>query len=107
MNLKIGGSKMERNELPDWLLKLDKEDIEFMKNFILESGSLKSIAKMYDVSYPTVRIRLNALIQKIELASQEENSGLVNYVKSLAIDEKISLEEAKKIINLYNSEKEQ
>ncbi|QIH77108.1 DUF2089 family protein [Macrococcoides canis] len=98
---------MERNELPDWLLKLDKEDIEFMKNFVLESGSLKSIAKMYDVSYPTVRIRLNALIQKIELASQEENSGLVNYVKSLAIDEKISLEEAKKIINLYNSEKEQ
>lgn len=97
---------MERNELPDWLLKLDKEDIEFMKNFVLESGSLKSIAKMYDVSYPTVRIRLNALIQKIELASQEENSGLVNYVKSLAIDEKISLEEAKKIINLYNSEKE-
>ncbi|WP_414054587.1 DUF2089 family protein [Macrococcus equi] len=98
---------MERNELPDWLLKLDKEDIEFMKNFVLESGSLKSIAKMYDVSYPTVRIRLNALIQKIELASQEENSGLVNYVKSLAIDEKLSLEEAKKIINLYNSEKEQ
>ncbi|MBQ5152750.1 DUF2089 family protein [Macrococcoides caseolyticum] len=97
---------MERNELPDWLLKLDKEDIEFMKNFVLESGSLKSIAKMYDVSYPTVRIRLNALIQKVELASQEENSGLVNYVKSLAIDEKISLEDAKKIINLYNSEKE-
>ncbi|UBH08639.1 DUF2089 family protein [Macrococcus armenti] len=97
---------MERNELPDWLLKLDKEDIEFMKNFVLESGSLKSIAKMYDVSYPTVRIRLNALIQKVELASQEQNSGLVNYVKSLAIDEKISLEDAKKIINLYNSEKE-
>ncbi|ULG74241.1 DUF2089 family protein [Macrococcus brunensis] len=98
---------MERNELPDWLLKLDKEDIEFMKNFVLESGSLKSIAKMYDVSYPTVRIRLNALIKKVELASQEENSGLVNYVKSLVIDEKISLEDAKKIINLYNSEKEQ
>ncbi|ARQ05754.1 DUF2089 domain-containing protein [Macrococcoides canis] len=97
---------MERNELPDWLLKLDKEDIEFMKNFVLESGSLKSIAKMYDVSYPTVRIRLNTLIQKIELASQEENSGLINYVKSLAIDEKISLEDAKKIIKLYNSEKE-
>ncbi|MBH9581426.1 DUF2089 family protein [Staphylococcus felis] len=97
---------MDRNELPDWLLKLDKEDIEFMKNFVLESGSLKSIAKMYDASYPTVRIQLNTLIQKVELASQEENSGLINYVKSLAIDEKISLEDAKKIINLYNSEKE-
>ncbi|EJA1885387.1 DUF2089 family protein [Staphylococcus pseudintermedius] len=97
---------MERNELPDWLLKLDKEDIEFMKNFVLESGSLKSISKIYGVSYPTVRIRLNTLIQKVELASQEENSGLINYVKSLAIDEKISLEDAKKIINLYNSEKE-
>lgn len=97
---------MDKNEIPDWLLKLDKEDIEFMKNFVLESGSLKSIAKMYDVSYPTVRIRLNSLIQKVELASKEENSGLVSYIKSLAIDEKISLEEAKKLISLYNSEKE-
>ncbi|QIH76045.1 MULTISPECIES: DUF2089 family protein [Staphylococcaceae] len=97
---------MDKNEIPEWLLKLDKEDIEFMKNFVLESGSLKSIAKMYDVSYPTVRIRLNSLIQKVELASKEENSGLVSYIKSLAIDEKISLEEAKKLISLYNSEKE-
>ncbi|MFC6291340.1 hypothetical protein BHU61_05065 [Macrococcus epidermidis] len=97
---------MDRNEIPEWLLKLDKEDIEFMKNFVLESGSLKSIAKMYDVSYPTVRIRLNSLIQKIEIASKEDNSGLVSYIKSLAIDEKISLEEAKKLISLYNSEKE-
>ncbi|MCG7420034.1 DUF2089 family protein [Macrococcoides goetzii] len=97
---------MDKNEIPEWLLKLDKEDIEFMKNFVLESGSLKSIAKMYDVSYPTVRIRLNSLIQKVELASKEENSGLVSYIKSLAIDEKISLEEAKKLISLYKSEKE-
>ncbi|WP_414055015.1 DUF2089 family protein [Macrococcus equi] len=97
---------MDRNEIPEWILKLDKEDIEFMKNFVLESGSLKSIAKMYDVSYPTVRIRLNSLIQKVELASKEENSGLVSYIKSLAIDEKISLEEAKKLISLYNSERE-
>ncbi|WP_414042967.1 DUF2089 family protein [Macrococcus animalis] len=97
---------MDRNEIPEWLLKLDKEDIEFMKNFVIESGSLKSIAKMYDVSYPTVRIRLNSLIQKVELASKEENSGLVSYIKSLAIDEKISLEEAKKLISLYNNEKE-
>ena len=97
---------MDRNEFPEWLLKLDKEDLEFMKNFVLESGSLKSIAKIYDVSYPTVRIRLNNLIQKVELASKEEHSDLITFIKSLAIDEKISLEEAKKLINLYKNEKE-
>ncbi|HCD18938.1 DUF2089 family protein [Macrococcoides caseolyticum] len=97
---------MDKNEIPEWVLKLDKEDIEFMRNFTIESGSLKNIAKLYDVSYPTVRIRLNNLIQKIELATKEEQSSLISYVKSLAIDEKISLEDAKKIISIYNNEKE-
>lgn len=97
---------MDKNEIPEWVLKLDKEDIEFMRNFTIESGSLKNIAKLYDVSYPTVRIRLNNLIQKIELATKEERSSLISYVKSLAIDEKISLEDAKKIISIYNNEKE-
>ena len=38
----------------------------FIKNFILNSGSLKSVARQIDKSYPTVRKMLNHIINKIE-----------------------------------------
>ena len=55
---------MERKDVPEWILALEEEDVEFIKNFMLKSGSLKEIAKSYQVSYPTVRVRLDRLIQK-------------------------------------------
>ena len=50
--------------VPEWMLNLDDEDVAFMKRFLLASGSLKEIAKQYGVTYPTVRLRLDKLIQK-------------------------------------------
>jgi len=47
---------------------LDEEDLTFVKRFILNSGSLKSIGVEYDISYPTMRKRLDKLIGKIEVA---------------------------------------
>lgn len=43
------------------------DEQEFILNFIKASGSLKSLANSYRVSYPTVRNRLDELIQKIKL----------------------------------------
>ena len=43
--------------IPSWMENLEVEDLTFIKNFILSSGSLKEIAREYDVSYPTVRLR--------------------------------------------------
>ncbi len=31
--------------IPEWMVNLDEEDLSFIKNFILSSGSLKDIAK--------------------------------------------------------------
>ncbi|WP_394325568.1 DUF2089 family protein [Methanosarcina barkeri] len=56
--------KLNIDKIPRWILDLELEDISFIKNFILSSGSLKEVAKIYDVSYPTVRLRLDKLIQK-------------------------------------------
>ncbi len=50
--------------IPEWMENLDDEDISFIKRFILASGSLKEVAKEYNVTYPTVRLRLDKLIQK-------------------------------------------
>ncbi|WP_330369332.1 DUF2089 family protein [Metaclostridioides mangenotii] len=61
---------------PEWLENLDDEDINFIKIFVTSSGSLKEVAKIYDVSYPTVRLRLDKLIQKINLSQDIEQSHM-------------------------------
>lgn len=95
---------MNSNEIPSWLLSLEKEDVEFVKIFVINSGSLKEIAKYYNVSYPTVRIRLDKLINKIKINESTENEEFVKFIKKLSIDDRISLEDAKLIIDKYKKE---
>ncbi len=47
------------------LSRLSQEDQNFVLQFLLFSGSLKEMAKSIGVSYPTVRNRLDDLIEKI------------------------------------------
>lgn len=51
----------------DWTEGLDDDDLSFVRRFVLASGSLKEIAQVYGISYPTVRLRLDRLIAKIKL----------------------------------------
>jgi len=97
---------MKREEIPSWILALDKESLEFIRKFILNSGSLKNMSNLYDVSYPTVRAKLDRLIKKIEVHSQEEDVEFVNMIKEFVIDERISLDVAKVIIEKYKKEKD-
>ncbi|CDQ38717.1 MULTISPECIES: DUF2089 family protein [Virgibacillus] len=96
---------MDPKDTPAWIASLEKEDIEFIRKFVLSSGSLKQIAKSYEVSYPTVRTRLNHIIQKIELNDELEKEPLISYVKQLAIEDRIQLDDAKRIIEKYKAEK--
>ena len=49
------------------LLKLSAEDQDFLFEFILTSGSLKKMAAKMEKSYPTVRNKLDDIIEKIDL----------------------------------------
>lgn len=93
-----------REEIPDWLLGLDPEDINFIRKFVLLSGSLKDMAKEYQVSYPTLRARLDKLISKIEIAEKKDDDFIIT-VKRMVLDDKISFEAAKEIISEYRKEK--
>nr|WP_312986141.1 DUF2089 family protein [Clostridioides sp.] len=93
--------------LPKWLENLDDEDINFIKIFITSSGSLKEVAKIYDVSYPTVRLRLDRLIQKINLSQDSDIEPYVAIIKSLAIEDKIDFETAKLLIKEYKKTKQE
>ena len=48
------------------LLQLPEEDQAFILQFFLTSGSLKEMASRLGISYPTVRNRLDDLIQKVK-----------------------------------------
>ncbi|KAF5057072.1 DUF2089 family protein [Anaerotignum sp.] len=97
---------MDIDKIPQWILALEQEDATFLKNFILKSGSLKEIANLYEVSYPTVRLRLDRLIQKIQMSDQQEEEPFQTFIKGLAVDSRIDLEIAKIIIEKYKKEKE-
>lgn len=58
------------------LSSFSQEDQAFVLQFIKASGSLKEMAKLMKVSYPTVRNKLNEIIEKIEAI--ETNQGASN-----------------------------
>lgn len=93
--------------VPMWMKNLDDEDMIFIKRFLLASGSLKEVAKLYGVTYPTVRVRLNKLIDKIKLAEDKtDNDEFVELIKRYVIDEDIEFDVAKNLITKYKKIKE-
>ena len=97
---------MTLETLPEWLAALDREDLGFIRKFVLASGSLKEMAKIYGVTYPTVRLRLDRLIQKIRLGESAAADPYVTLVKRLAMEDKMDFETAKLLISSYRKAKE-
>ena len=77
-----------------------------IKDKLQEKGiSRYELAKRIDVTYPTMRNRLDKLIEKIKVYDQEENDNFIEKIKILAIDDKIDLETAKILIEEYRRSK--
>ena len=96
---------MSMELLPEWMIGLEEEDVAFIKRFILASGSLKEVAGQYGVTYPTVRLRLDRLIQKIRLSEIAAADPYIATIKRLAMNEKLDLETAKVLIAEYKKTK--
>jgi len=97
---------MALKTIPEWMINLEEEDLAFIKRFILASGSLKEMAKQYAVSYPTVRLRLDRLIQKVEMAENMSPDPYLVLIKRLALEERIDFETAKVLITGYRNRNE-
>ena len=87
--------------IPEWIVNLDDEDVSFIKRFLLASGSLKEMARQYEVTYPTVRLRLDKLIQKIKISDDTESEPYIALIKRLAINDKLDFDTAKVLISEY------
>ena len=92
--------------LPEWMAELEEEDVAFIRRFLLDSGSLKEVAGAYGVSCPTVRLRLDRLIQKIKLSDERAADPYAALIKRLAVNDKVDFEAAKLLISEYRKIKE-
>jgi hypothetical protein len=91
--------------VPEWMANLEDEDITFIKKFLQASGSLKEMAWQYGVTYPTVRLRLDKLIQKIQISEDTAGEPYIALIKRLTISEKIDFDTAKILISEYKKRK--
>lgn len=94
------------NEIPVWITMLEEDEVQFVKRFLLASGSLKEMADQYGVTYPTVRNRLNHIIQKVKLSEQNREDPYVSLIKKMAMDGKLDFEAAAVLIREYRLGKE-
>ncbi len=96
---------MAINVVPGWMADLEEEEVAFLKNFLLCSGSLKEIAGLYGVTYPTVRLRLDRLIQKVRLGDEHAGDPFITLVKRLALNDKLDFDTAKLLIGEYKKQR--
>ncbi len=93
--------------MASWFEKLSEEDVSFVKRFVLASGSLKDLAKAYGISYPTVRLRLDRLIEKIKvLDSQEIVSEFERTLRARYAEGKIDMETLRALLLAHQKELE-
>ena len=103
----INNKRGDVDHLPEWLANLAEEDLAFIKNFVLSSGSLKQMSQLYQVSYPTMRLRLDRLIEKIRLNDNETEDPFILLVKSLAIDDRYDVDTARILIDEYRKRRDE
>jgi len=88
-----------------WTEALEDEDLAFVKRFVLASGSLKDLAAVYGISYPTVRLRLDRLIAKIEILDRQDvTSPFERVLRMQHADGKIDRETLKLLLEIHQSE---
>ena len=88
--------------------QLDDADREFVVRFVLASGSLKDVAEGYGVSYPTIRLRLDRLIARLEeLRRGRPVDPLKDLLATMIEKGEISSQGARRVLAVHQKEIQQ
>ena len=79
-------------ELPP-VMQLSAEDLVFVAAFIKSHGSIKEMERVFGVSYPTVKNRLNRISESLPLVESDESPVTSDVLQRLREGE-ISADEA-------------
>lgn len=86
------------------LLGLPREDLDLVAELVLQSGSLKGLAASYRVSYPTIRGRLNKVIERLrEIVDGSSPDPLANLLADLVERGELTLSGARAVRDLARS----
>jgi hypothetical protein len=97
-----------KDSRPTWLEALDEEDLRFLKRFVLGSGSLKALCDDYQVSYPTLRARLDRLIAKVQAAEDPKIADAFQLkLQVLVADGKLSPPLARELLKAHRAAAEE
>lgn len=88
-----------------WIEGLSEEDLAFIRRFVLASGSLKEMAQIYGISYPTVRLRLDRLIDKTKLLTSDAvESEFERIVRIEYAQGKLDLETMRRLLKAHKED---
>jgi len=88
-----------------WFSQLEEEDQQFVKRLVLASGSLKELAESYDVSYPTIRLRLDRLIERIRTSEGPLSDTFETRVRQLVAEGDVSARIGKQLLRMHKETK--
>lgn len=88
----------------DVFQRLQPTEQDLLLEFVLLSGSLKALAKSYGVSYPTIRARLDRLIERLEqLRDGGGQDPLANKLADLVETGSITPAAARELLQLHRT----
>ncbi|MHC4129895.1 MAG: DUF2089 family protein [Planctomycetota bacterium] len=86
------------------LLQLSEEDLNMVTEFVLVSGSIKDLARRYGISYPTMRQRLDRLIERVQkLVEGAPADPLSDYLADLLSKGLLTASVARRIRELHRA----
>lgn len=77
---------------------LSKEQLHFAEVFLVSRGNIKEVEKTLNISYPTVRAKLNEVIAQLGYEMEEKTTNRKKEIIALLDSEEISAEEAIKLL---------
>jgi hypothetical protein len=95
----------EQDVATGWTRLLQAEDLAFVRRFVLSSGSLKELAEAYGISYPTVRLRLDRVIAKLQVfEAHAKSSAFEKLLRAQYAEGKMDMETLKRLLSAHRAE---
>jgi len=73
--------------------RLSEEDYQFLKVFLLTQGKITEIEKVLNISYPTIKAKIDSLLKNLKLSPYEETKDPIEALAQgkLSVDEAITI----------------
>ncbi len=84
------------------LRQLSDDDLEFVQRFVLAEGSLKDLAAQYGVSYPTIRARLDKLLERLRaVVAGQPRDPMAEHLADLIGRGEVAASAARSVLELH------